>query len=225
MPVASRDSMCRCAAAASASGNVRPMWSRSRPSRNAVEAALGALAAPVGEPARHRGQHEAAHLERLRREGRDVERVGRSAGAAVEDEVAEGRQAPEPLLEGRLADRVQDQIDAAAVGEPADLVGEALRRVVDDGVRPVSRRQLALGVARHRREDARARDAGELHRGEAHAPGGGVGEHGLARTDGAGVWSRWYAVSTWMGKAAPATESTSSGRGLIMSTGARQCSA
>src|SRR5437762_3485807 len=76
------------------------------------EAPLGALARLLREVARDRRHHEAAHLLRLRRERRDVERIGRPAGAAVQDEMAERAETAQPFLERRLADRVEDEIDA-----------------------------------------------------------------------------------------------------------------
>src|SRR5207249_6659756 len=92
------------------------------------KAAVGALAHLVGEAPGHARQHEAAHLLGLREEREDVEGVRRSPGAPVQDEVAEGRQAADALLERRLADRVQDEVDAAAVGQPQRLIGELLLR-------------------------------------------------------------------------------------------------
>src|SRR5579863_7418659 len=57
-------------------------------------------------------QHKAADLDRLRKETPYVELVGRAASPAVQDQMPERRQALEALLEGRLADRVENQIDA-----------------------------------------------------------------------------------------------------------------
>jgi hypothetical protein len=49
--------------------------------------------------------------------------------------MAEGREAGETLLERRLPDRVEYQINAAAVGDAHRLSGEIMRRVVDDLLR------------------------------------------------------------------------------------------
>src|SRR5207249_613293 len=90
----------------------------------------------------------------------------RGSGAPVEDEVPEGRQAAEPLLEGRLPNRVQDEVDTAVVGQPQRLIGELLRRVVDDRVGAVRLDERHLGVARYRRKHTRAGRLGQLHGGE-----------------------------------------------------------
>src|SRR5437867_13280550 len=75
------------------------------------EAPIGALACLVGEAARQRRQREGADLLRLRREHREVDRIRRPAGPTVQDEVPERGETAQPLLEGRLADRVEDEID------------------------------------------------------------------------------------------------------------------
>jgi hypothetical protein len=49
--------------------------------------------------------------------------------------MAEGREAGETLLERRLPDCVEDQINAAAVGDAHRLSGEIMRCVVDDVLR------------------------------------------------------------------------------------------
>jgi hypothetical protein len=98
------------------------------------EAAVGALAELVGKRPDHRRQREGADLQRLREEREQAERVGRTSGAAVEDEVSERRQAAESLLERRLPDRVQDEVDPTVVGELERFVRELLSRVVDDRV-------------------------------------------------------------------------------------------
>src|SRR5215470_1364107 len=98
------------------------------------EAPLGALARLVGKAPRQGRQRERADLLRLRGEDGEVERIRRAARVPVEDEVAEGRQAAKPFLEGWLADGVQDEIDAAIAGQAQHLVGELLLRIVDHRV-------------------------------------------------------------------------------------------
>ncbi len=66
-------------------------------------------------------------IEDLRIDGRD-----RAAGLAVEHHVAARLQAIEALVEGGLAHRVIDDLDARAAGEPFDLGLEVGLRVEDD---------------------------------------------------------------------------------------------
>src|SRR5882672_4768477 len=80
------------------------------------EAPLGTLAGLVGKASRQGRQRERAHFLRLRGEDRQVERIWRAARASVEDDVPEGGQTAKALLERRLADGVEDEIDAAVAG-------------------------------------------------------------------------------------------------------------
>src|SRR6266849_1733743 len=82
------------------------------------EAPLGALPRLVGKAPCQGRQRERAHLLRLRGEDREVERIRSAASTSVEDDVSEGRQTSQPVLERRLSDRVEDEIDAAIAGQP-----------------------------------------------------------------------------------------------------------
>ena len=95
-----------------------------------VETLLGALAHQL--VIRRRGvEHEAADLERFLEQPEHIEFVGRAARASVQDGMAERRETADAFLEGRLADRVQDQIDAFAAGETFGFLGEVVALVVD----------------------------------------------------------------------------------------------
>src|SRR5260221_14469787 len=67
---------------------------------------------------------EPAYLQRLAKQVHRIQRIGYSSGAAVKHQVPEWRKTLEPFCESRLADRVEDEIDAAAIGEPHRLRGE-----------------------------------------------------------------------------------------------------
>ena len=98
----------------------------------------------------------------------------------------EGRQAAQVLLERGLPHRVQDEVGAAAVGQPQHLVGELVRRGVDDRVGAALLHQAGLRGARYRPEDAGAGDLGELHRHEPHPAGRRMDEHARPRPRRAG---------------------------------------
>src|SRR5579863_9883444 len=102
-----RFSIWRCASAAAASGSFRPTTRRSN---------FGCT--------RQGQQPEGADLQRFLVEAADFECLGRAAGAAVADEMAEGRERPQAAAQRRLAHRVEHQADAASVRQPIDLACE-----------------------------------------------------------------------------------------------------
>jgi hypothetical protein len=73
-----------------------------------------------------------------------MEGVGRSAGAAVENEMPERCQTADAFFQRRLPNRVEDQVDTAVVREPERFVSELLARIVDDSVGAV----IASGARR-----------------------------------------------------------------------------
>src|SRR6266545_1542599 len=87
------------------------------------EAALRAVARLVGEEPGDRRHHEPTDLLGLRGQRGDVERIRRAPGAPVENEVPEGREAAQSLLERRLPHRVEDEVDPTVLGQPQHLVG------------------------------------------------------------------------------------------------------
>src|SRR5208337_5302640 len=82
-------------------------------------------------------EHETPHRGRFLEQPEQVERFGWSAGAPVENQVAERSETLQPLIQRRRADRVQDQIDAASSGEAVRLDGEVAGGIVDRVVRAV----------------------------------------------------------------------------------------
>src|SRR5215471_12666728 len=148
------------------------------------EAPIGALARLVGEASRQGRQREGADLLRLRREHGEVDWIRWVAGATVQDEVPERGETAEPFLDGGLADRVENEIDASIAGEPQHFVRELVLDVVDDRVRAGLLRQTELGVARDGSEDTGAGGPGELDGGKAYAACCRVDENALARARG-----------------------------------------
>src|SRR5271168_2939183 len=61
----------------------------------------------------HRVQREGAHLGRFLEQLEQVERLGRSARASIENQMPKRRKAGQPFVHRGRADGVQDQIDAA----------------------------------------------------------------------------------------------------------------
>ena len=80
-----------------------------------------------------------------------------------------------------VPDRVDHEVDAPAVGEPACLVGEVVAPVVDAMVEAVLDQAAELVVARRRGEHGRTGPLGQLDRGQADAAGAGLHEHRLTR--------------------------------------------
>src|SRR5579859_6894754 len=71
------------------------------------------------EPAAHhlaiavdQRQDEATDLQRFLHQLRHVQRIGHPTSAPEENQMAERREAFQSLLEGRLADRIEDEVDA-----------------------------------------------------------------------------------------------------------------
>src|SRR5580704_12221629 len=120
-----------------------------------------------------------------------VDWLRRSAGAAVENQMAEGREAGETLLERRLPDRVEDQINAAAVGDAHRLSGEIMRRVVDDFLRAELPDEVGLVIAGYGPEHLRARRARDLNRRDSYSTCGRMDQDDLIR---AGVVTRMNEV-------------------------------
>ena len=111
----------------------------------------------VGQ-ARARQEQRAARVEDRRIEGRH-----RAARLAEERHRAARAQHAQALVERRLADRIVDDVDAAAVGEPLHFDLEVLRRVEDGLVGAEVAHLARLVFGRHRAEDARAEVLGHLH--------------------------------------------------------------
>src|SRR5262245_38165610 len=85
----------------------------------------------VMEEARAREEERALGVQHLR-----IELAHWSAGRPVEHHVATRREAVEAFLERVVADRVVDDLEPLATGEPLHLGLEILARVEDDVVRP-----------------------------------------------------------------------------------------
>src|SRR5690606_15615891 len=87
--------------------------------------------------------------------GRHVERLLRSpAGVADADHPAAVAERLEAALQRLATDGVDDQVDAAPVGEPTRLGDEVVRAVVDAVVEAQLDQALQPLVARRRRQDA-----------------------------------------------------------------------
>src|SRR5690606_20134341 len=100
----------------------------------------------------------------------DVHGVGVAAGVTDVGDATPVGQGPQAALEGG-ADRVEHQVDAAAVGEATGHVGEVVGPVVDAVVEPERPQAVQLLVARRRGQHGRPRPLGQLDGGDAHAPG------------------------------------------------------
>src|SRR5713101_1112277 len=127
-----------------------------------------------------REQHEAAYLGRLRKETPYVELVRRTSRAAVQNQMAERREALETLLESRLADSVENQIDALAAGEFHGLVREIMRFVIDHLVGAILLRDRDLAVVRYGSDHPSAGRFGDLHRDDSDTARRRMDQHSLA---------------------------------------------
>ena len=126
-----------------------------------------------------------------------IERRHRAARLPEQHQHAARRQAIQALVERRLADRIVDDLNALAAGDPLDLFLEVLARVEHDVVGARLARELRLLVGRHRRDDARAAQLRDLREQQADAAGARVHEArvaGLQRIGGAGEVVRGHAL-------------------------------
>src|ERR1700733_3678948 len=98
-----------------------------------------------------------------------IDRIGRAARASIENEMTERSEAREALLEGRLPDRIEDQIDAVPVGDTHRLSREIMGRIVDDLTRAELPHQAHLLIARYRPDHRRTCCDRDLDRRDAHA--------------------------------------------------------
>src|ERR1700730_4165459 len=94
--------------------------------------------------------------------------------------MAERRQALEALLEGRLADRVENQIDAPGAGEFHRLVGEIMRLVIDHLVGSILLRDRDLAVVRYGSDHPSAGRFGDLHRDDSNTARRRMDQHSLS---------------------------------------------
>ena len=109
-----------------------------------------------------------------------VERLRVAARAADGDAAAAVREALHAAGQDPPADRVDDEIDAAAAGDRADLVDPVVVRVVDAVIEPEVLQPLEPLVARRGRDHGRAGALRELDGGDADTARAGLDQHRLA---------------------------------------------
>src|SRR5438132_3587156 len=95
--------------------------------------------------------------------------------------MSERREAAEALFEGRLADRIQNQVNASAIGQSHRLLGEIADFVVDHFIGSEIEHQLLLAVARNRSDHPCAACLGDLYRGNADPSRGRMYDYRLRR--------------------------------------------
>src|ERR1700687_5944664 len=127
---------------------------------------------------RHR---EPAYLQRLAEQAHRIQRIGDSSGAAVKHQVPERGETLEPLCESGLADRVEDEIDSAAIGEPHRLRGEVVSCIVDDVVGAEFAHEADFVIARDCANDPRAAGFRNLDGGDAESARRRMNDPGLSR--------------------------------------------
>ena len=116
----------RCASAASASGSTLSMTGRNVPSKSSCAASL-----ELGETAHVRTEQRQLAREQVPQVDRGVWPGGRAAG----DQAAAGGERAHAAVPGRLADVLDDDVRAAAVGEPRERLAEKSPAVVIEHVR------------------------------------------------------------------------------------------
>ena len=176
LPKCSRRSIVAIASRASESGKV-------------VYDERGDLAPPgeleAGLDLRPRVDERADHLLLPAEERDDVERDDLAGVGAADDQAAVLRQRVETLLEQLAADVLEDEVDAAAAGQPHHLRDDVLRPVVDPVI------EAELGGARELLVGARVADHGrageprELDGRRADAAADRVDQHGLPDAESA----------------------------------------
>src|SRR4029450_11274261 len=102
----------------------------------------------------------------------DLDRGDLTAGEAEDEQPALAGQAAQRVGEALTADRIHDDVDAAAVGEPAHLVAEAIDR--HDLVRPGRPGDLVLCRCGHDRDHLRPIGRSQLAGGGPDAAGRAV---------------------------------------------------
>jgi hypothetical protein len=100
----------------------------------------------------------------LEQESRGIDASGFAAGRAVGHDAPEVREGVEAPRERLAAHAVEDEVDALAVGNVSDFLGEVGRLVVDGMVTAEALGESQLLVGARRPEDLRARGRGELDR-------------------------------------------------------------
>src|SRR5271166_2848014 len=135
----------------------------------------------------HHRYGESAYLDRLPEQVHQVEPIGHAPGAAEQYQMAQRRQASQPLFKGGLAHRVQNQVDAAAAGDFQRLRAEVPGLVIDHMVRPEIAHQLDLVIAGYRADNHGAGRLGDLHGADTDAARRGMNDHALS---GSGVMTR-----------------------------------
>src|SRR5207249_11061873 len=108
-----------------------------------TEDGLEAAAVNLVHPVDHR-YDEPAHLQRLAEEAHRIDRVRRAAGAAVNDEMPERGEAAEALVDRRLADGIENEIDPTTVGQPQCRLCEVVGPVLDHVIRSEAPYQIHL---------------------------------------------------------------------------------
>ena len=106
--------------------------------------------------------------------------LGRAAIADDDDAAAHGDDA-EVLLQIGIGEHLEDDVHAAVVREPHQLVEVARRRVVEDVVGALLQDEPPAAVGARGADHGEAARPRELHRADAHAAARAVHEHGLAR--------------------------------------------
>src|SRR5437867_3261884 len=131
-------------------------------------------------PVRHR---RTEHGELPPEEVSRIELEQRAGRRARDHDAAPFPEAPHGVLERRLADMIDDDIDAALPREFPNRLGPRDRLVVDEDIRAERLRLLQLRVARARREDRAAGELCDLDRGGRDAGSGAEDENVLSRPD------------------------------------------
>src|SRR6202048_2629480 len=127
---------------------------------------------------RHR---EPAYLQRLAEQAHRIQRIGDSSGAAVKHQMPERRKTLQPLCESGLADRVEDEIDAATIRESHRLRGEVVSCIIDDVVGAEFAHEADFVLARDCPNAPRAGGFRNRDGGDADSARRRMNDHGLSR--------------------------------------------
>src|SRR6185437_60343 len=144
--------------------------------REGVRHELG-LVATIGAP-EESDDVDVLHQHDVRRYLRDA-----AAGEADDDDASLPGDRAQALIEGVAADRIIDDIDAAAAGDVLDAVADLLARIVDEVIGAGTLGDLELVRPARRGDHRGAHRLGDLDRGQADAARRAEHQHPLAELE------------------------------------------